>query len=58
MSDFSKEKKELEEVYQQQVDDMFFYGYQWCMKKHNITNDISNIPSKGEDETELDDGAR
>ena len=29
---FAKEKKELEVAYQQQVDDMFFYSYHYCMK--------------------------
>lgn len=40
VSDFAKKKNELEAAYQQQVDEMFFYGYQCCMKKHGITDDI------------------
>ena len=56
MSGFAKEKKELELTYQQQVDDMFFSDYQCCMKKHDITNYIHNIPLNEEDEVELDDG--
>lgn len=31
VSDFAKEK-ELEATYQQKVDDMFFYGYRFCMR--------------------------
>ena len=56
MSDFAKEKKELETEYQQQADDMFFYDYQCCMKKPDIIDDIPNISSNEEDEVELDDG--
>ena len=55
MSGFAKENKELELTYQQQVDDMFFSDYQCCMKKHDITNYIPNIPLNEEDEVELDD---
>ena len=36
--------------YQKQVDDMFFYGYQCCMKKHGITNDTPNFPSNDEND--------
>lgn len=50
---FAKEKKELEAAYQQQVDDMFFYGYCCYMKKYGITDDIPNIPLDKEDEVEL-----
>lgn len=53
---FAKEKKEMEVAYQQQVDDMFFYNYRYCMKKHDITNDIPSIPSDDEDETMLGEG--
>ena len=38
------------------MDDTFFYDYQCCMKKYEITDDIPNIPSYGKDEAELDDG--
>ena len=51
--DFAKEKNELEVAYQQQVDDMFFYDYHCCMKRHDITDDILNIPSNNEDEVML-----
>ena len=34
---FAIQKEELEAEYQKQVDDMFFYGYRCCMKKHNIS---------------------
>lgn len=37
-------------AYQQQVDDMFFYDYHCCMKKHDITDDIPSIPFNDEDE--------
>ena len=36
---FAAQKKDLEVNYQKQVDDMFFYGYRCCMKKHGIAND-------------------
>ena len=36
------------------MDDMFFYVYWCCIKKHGITNDIPSIPSDEEDEVELD----
>ena len=35
---------------------MFFYGYQCCMKKHGITDEIPNIPLDEDDEIELDNG--
>ncbi|KAL6333891.1 hypothetical protein AAG906_039301 [Vitis piasezkii] len=56
MFGFTKEKKKLEVAYQQQVDDMFFYGYHYCMKKYGIIDDIPNIPSNEENETELVEG--
>ena len=34
---FVAQKEELEGKYQKQVDDMFFFSYQCCMKKHGIT---------------------
>ena len=34
---FIVQKEELEDEYQKQVDDMFFFGYRCCMKKHDIT---------------------
>lgn len=50
-------KKELEMAYQQ-VDDIFFYGYRFCMKKHDITDDILSILSNDENEALLGQGAR
>ena len=44
-------------AYQWQVDDMFFYGYRCCMKKHGITDDIPNIPLDDEDKAMLGDEA-
>lgn len=34
---FSIQKEELETEYQKQVDNMFFYSYRCCMKKHDIS---------------------
>ena len=34
---FVAQKEELEGEYQKQVDDIFFFGYRCCMKKHGIT---------------------
>ncbi|RVW26953.1 hypothetical protein CK203_098775 [Vitis vinifera] len=34
--EFAAEREELEADYQKQVDDMFFFGYRCCMKKHGI----------------------
>ena len=56
MFGFAKEKKKLKVAYQQQVDDMFFYGYHCCMKKHGIINDITSIPSNEENKAELVEG--
>lgn len=42
---FAAEKKELVEDYHKQVDDMFFFGYQCCMRKNDITQDIPSYPS-------------
>ncbi|RVX04433.1 hypothetical protein CK203_018594 [Vitis vinifera] len=38
------EREELEADYQKQVDDMFFFGYRCCMKKHGIKRDVPSIP--------------
>ena len=48
---FAAQKKELEDEYQKQVDDMFFFGYQCCMKKNDITQDTPSYPSDDEDAT-------
>ena len=46
---FGAQKEDLEVDYQKQVDDMFFYGYQCCMKKHGIANDTPSCPSYDEE---------
>ena len=33
---FAAEKEELKEDYQKQVDEMFFFGYQCCMRKNDM----------------------
>ena len=48
-SEFATEREELEANYQKQVDDMFFFGYRYCMKKHGIKRDVPSIPP-GEEE--------
>ena len=45
---FTAKKKELDEDYQKQVDEMFFFDYQCCLKKNIITQDIPNYPSDDE----------
>ncbi|KAL6319709.1 hypothetical protein AAG906_026781 [Vitis piasezkii] len=37
---FTVDKEALTRDYQKQVDEMFFYGYQCCMRKNAITQDI------------------
>ena len=41
---------ELQDLYgyQKQVNDMFFYGYRCCMKKHDIANDTPSFLSDDE----------
>ena len=51
------QKETLEATYQNQVDDMFFYGYWCCMKKHDVTQDTPSFSSDDEDEV-LDDLAQ
>ena len=36
---FATQNEELKGEYQKQVDDIFFFGYQYCMKKNDITQD-------------------
>ena len=48
---FAVEKNELEEDYQRKIDYMFFFDYQCCMRKNDITHDIPNYPSHEEDAT-------
>ena len=46
----SAQKKETEEEYQQQADEMYFFGYRCCMKKHGIMHDTLSFPYDEEDE--------
>ena len=46
---FAAEREELEADYQKQVDEMYFFGYHCCMKKHGIKRDVPSIPP-GEEE--------
>ena len=46
---FATRKKEMEEEYQRQADEMYFFGYRCCIKKHEIMHDIPSIPSDEED---------
>lgn len=39
------------EDYQQQIDKMFLFGYQCCMRKNGITQDILSYPSDEDDAT-------
>ena len=50
---FTAEMEEFEADYQKQVDDMFFFGYRCCMKKHGIKRDVPSIPP-GEENKLLD----
>ena len=51
--EFAVEREELEVDYQKQVDDMFFFDYRCCMKKHDIKRDVPSIPP-GEEKKLLD----
>lgn len=46
---FATQNEELEGENQKQVDDIFFFGYQCCMKKNDITQDTPNYSSDDED---------
>ena len=48
---FATQKKVLEMEYQRQVDEMYFFGYRCCMKKHGIMHDIPSFLSDEEDTT-------
>ena len=48
LAGFATQNEELEVKYQKQVDDMFFFGYRCCMKKHGITQDTPNYISNDE----------
>lgn len=54
---FTAQKKDLEMGYQKQVNDMFFYGYRCCMKKHDIANDTPSFLSDDEQDEFLGDPA-
>ena len=43
-AEFAAEREELEADYQKQVDEMYFFGYRCCMKKHGIKWDVPSIP--------------
>ena len=47
---FAAQKKEVEEEYQQQADEMYFFGYRCCMKKNGIMHDTPSFPSDEDDE--------
>ncbi|KAJ9684588.1 hypothetical protein PVL29_016853 [Vitis rotundifolia] len=47
---FAAKKEDLEANYQKQVDDMFFYCYRCCIKKHDIANNTLNFLSDDEDD--------
>ena len=55
---FAVEKKELEEDYHKQVNDMFFFGYQCCIRKNDITHDIPSYPFDEDDATISGPGPR
>ena len=48
-AEFAAEREELEADYQKQVDEMYFFNYRCCMKKHGIKRDVPLIPP-GEEE--------
>ena len=43
-AEFAAQREELETEYQKQVDEMYFFGYRCCMKKHGIKWDVPSIP--------------
>lgn len=47
---FAVQKKELENKYHRQVDDIFFVGYRCCIKKNDITQDTPSYLSDDEGE--------
>ncbi|KAJ9707533.1 hypothetical protein PVL29_002529 [Vitis rotundifolia] len=47
---FAAQTKELEGEYKKQVDDMLFFSYCCCMKKHGIIQDTPNYPLDDEGE--------
>ncbi|XP_034708908.1 uncharacterized protein LOC117931950 [Vitis riparia] len=47
--EFAAQREELETEYQKQVDEMYFFVYRCCMKKHGIKRDVPSIPPGEED---------
>lgn len=47
---FVAQKKELKAEYQKPVDEMYFFGYRYCMKKNGIMHDILSLSSDDEDD--------
>lgn len=47
---FVAQKKELKAEYQKPVDEMYFFGYRYCMKKNGIMHDIHSLSSDDEDD--------
>ena len=43
-TEFAAQREELKTEYQKQVDEMYFFGYCCCMKKHGIKRDVPSIP--------------
>ena len=52
-ANFMKEKNDLETTHQKQVDEIFFYGYDYHMRKHGITDDVPSLPFDDDDDTML-----
>ena len=48
-AEFATEREELKADYQKQIDEMYFFDYRCCMKKHGIKRDVLSIPP-GEEE--------
>ena len=48
-AEFAVEREELEADCQKQVDEMYFFGYHCCMKKHGIKRDVPSIPPAEEE---------
>ena len=48
-AEFATQREELETDYQKQVDEMYFFSYRCCMKKHGIKRDVPSIPPGEED---------
>ena len=48
-AEFAAQREELETEYQKQVDEMYFFDYRCCMKKHGIKRDVPSIPQGDEE---------